>query len=116
VEETVSDNYYKAVQSVNPKNQYREVLLACSLAGTDERNQFPAAALRVPLTQILGRPMDIPAYAKHLSEFCKPERGPALVKVGARKNYKYFFVDPLLRPFAIIKGLDDQMLATRHLT
>jgi hypothetical protein len=51
--------------------------------------------------------MEIPAFARHLNEFCKADRGPALVKEGRAQNFEYRFSEPLVRPYAVIKGVAD---------
>src|SRR6185295_7064347 len=93
-----------------PKNQYREALLSCALADADERGCFSAAALREPFSRIVGRKMDIPAFSRHLKEFCDPSRGPVLVKEGKAKSYKYSFAEPLMRPYVVIHGVREGLM------
>lgn len=109
-DETVKDGYFKSVLSTKPANQYKEVLAACAKAQTDERGFFKTADIRGPLSEIMGRDMDIPHYARHLKEFCDSARGPALIKLGKPKSYQYRFADPLLRPYVILRGMADGML------
>lgn len=105
--ESVREAYAKAIRSTKPGNQYRQALLACALAETDDRGLFQRAHVRDRFSSLMGRRMEIPAFARHLNEFCKPDRGPALVKEGRAQSFEYRFAEPLVRPYALIKGVAD---------
>jgi Cdc6-like AAA superfamily ATPase len=107
-DETVRDAYLKAVRSTKPRHQYREALLACARAETNEKGFFNAASIREPFSKILGRAVDIPNYARHIKEFCDPLRGPPLIREGKPKSYEYRFSDPLLRPYVILRGIAEE--------
>lgn len=103
-DETVREAYAAAIRSTQSTSHYRQALLACALAETDEKGYFRASSVREPYSAIMGREMDIMNYNQHLKQFCKDERGPALDRVGVKGNYEYRFHDALLRPYVIIKG------------
>lgn len=110
-DEKITELYSRAVRSAKPGNQYKEALLACALASADERGYFSAADVREPFKRIMRRPeMDIPHFSRHIAKFCTRERGPALVQDGNRKSYEYRFSDALLRPYVVIKGINDRMV------
>jgi Cdc6-like AAA superfamily ATPase len=116
-DEKIKNLYAVAVRSTKPANQYRQALLACAMAPIDERGYFPAKNVEEPFSQIMERQMKIPHFARHLAEFCDEERGPALVKEGKPKSFMYRFSDALLRPFVVIKGINDGLIprdAIRH--
>ena len=102
--ESIRDDYDQAIRSTKPGNQYKQVLLACALAEVNDRGLFQRTAVREKFSLLMGRYMDIPAFARHMNEFCKPERGPALIKEGRAQSFEYRFADPLLRPFVVMKG------------
>lgn len=102
--------YYKAIASSNPDNKYKEVLLACALAKSNEMGHFYAGDVKVPYSAIRQRPMDIPNFSTNLSNLCDPERGPALIKSGVRKSFQYRFANPLLQPLTIMIGVSDGMI------
>lgn len=108
--ESTRQDYAKAVQSAKPNNQFREVLLACALAPPDDFGAFTAAAIRDPISNIIGEPKDIPAFARHLTAFCSEERGPILEKDGTPKNYRFRFIDPMMQPYIVTKGLSDGII------
>lgn len=109
-DESVREAYGDAIRSTQTTSHYRQALLACALAETDEKGYFRASAVREPYSTIMGREMDIMNFNQHLKQFCKDERGPALNKVGVKGNYEYRFHDALLRPYVIIKGKADGLI------
>lgn len=103
------EDYYRAVSSPNKDNKYKEVLLACAMAKSNELGHFYAGDIREPYSLIRGKPMEITNYATNLSNLCKDERG-ALVKTGTRKLYQYRFKNPLLQPLVMMIGVHEGMI------
>ncbi len=97
--------YETAIRSARKENLFSDVLLACALAPTSDLGVFAAQDLRDPLKTITKKRYEIPTYAQHLNEFCMPKRGPILQKTGTSRLYRYRFVNPLMQPFVIMKGL-----------
>lgn len=109
VQESVRQAYYKATMSPRD-NLYPQVLLACALARLDDLNYFAAADVRGPMTRIMGRPYDIPAFSRHLNDFCEDRRGKVLEKTGTPRRYKFRFFNPLMRPFVVMRGLGSGLI------
>lgn len=109
-EHSIRAGYLAAVYSANPAALYEQVLLACALAETDDLNYFNAQSVREPLSRIMGRPWEIPAFSRHLDAFCQTARGPALFKEGQRRRYRYRFAVPLLRPYVLLKGIAERLI------
>lgn len=107
-QESTRDLYYRATFSTR-ENMYKQVLLACACAPTDEKGFFPAAAVRRPLSIIMGRPYEIPQFALHLNAFSS-DRGPMLKKEGTTKKFRYRFTNPLMQPYVTMRGLTDNMI------
>jgi D-ribose pyranose/furanose isomerase RbsD len=107
---SVTSAYEKAIASANKNNLYRQVLTACALADADESGYFYAGDVRPPMSQIMGRAYDIPAFSPHISAFCQDERGPVLKRRGTPKNYQFRFKDPLMQPYVIMRGLDSGLI------
>jgi hypothetical protein len=60
------------------------------------------------LNAITGKHYEIYGFSQHLDKFSSEvSRGPALEKRGSKRCYRYRFVNPLLRPYAILKGMAD---------
>lgn len=110
-QESIAQQYYNATYSAR-ENLYKQVLLACACARSDDRGFFTAASVRESLSVILDRPMEIPQFAMHLNAF-STDRGPVLRKVGVRKRFRYRFTNPLLQPYVLMKGLAEGGLTNR---
>lgn len=107
---TTASDYHNAIRSVKGDNLFREVLLACALAEKDELGYFPSRNVREPLQQILGRPVRISGYVRHLSKFTEAERN-FILQVQEKPNRKFYrFTTPTLQPFIILKGLAEGLL------
>jgi hypothetical protein len=92
------------------ENIYKEVLLACAMAKTDERGKFSASDVREALASILNRRVEIAGFARHLAAFCHPDRGPILRKTGKPKGFQYQFVEAPLQPYIIMSGKKDGLI------
>ena len=109
-QETITTTHHRAVMSARTDSLYRQVALACALARTDELGYFTSSAVRAPMSEIMRRPYQIPAFAKHMNEFCGDERGPILDKIGTRRNYRFRFRNPLLPPYIIMSGISEGLI------
>lgn len=110
-QESIKTAYYDATRSHQPDHLYKEVLLACALAEVDEKSYFTAAAVRVPLRIVAERPdLDIPNFSRHLKEFSEQRRGGILVREGETRRLRYRFVNPLMRPYVVMRGVADGLL------
>lgn len=113
-DQSVTEAYFKAVRSSRVVHQYREVLLACALARTDERGRFTARSVGEALKK-MGIQIAMTSFGRNMEQFCSVDRGPTLNREGLPKNYQYYFDYPLLKPFAIIKGLSEGKIKPSHL-
>lgn len=102
--------YLTATQSPRPENLFAQVLAACALAEKDELGYFTPTAVKEPLSRIMGRTYDIPAFSRHLSEFLSDNRGQVLQRKGEPRKYRYRFKDPLMQPFAIMAALSQGII------
>ena len=102
---SIRSSYERATQSARKDNLFAEVLLACALAPKTSLGFFSASGVREPLSRLMGKPYEIPAFARHLNEFIDIVRGPILEKRGTKHRYFYRFANPLLQPFVILQGL-----------
>jgi Cdc6-like AAA superfamily ATPase len=114
-DQSVTTAYFNAVRSSKLVNQYREVLLACAMAETDERNRFTARSVGEALRN-MGIQIKMTSFGRNLEQFCSKDRGPTLIREGLPKNYQYYFEYPLLKPFTIIKGLSEGQIRPHQLS
>ena len=108
---SIRSEYQTATRSPRAAHLFCEVLTACALARKDQLGYFAAGAVREPLSKITGKPMDIPAFARHLKQFTEEARGPVLQKVGEPRRFFYRFANPLLEPYVILDGLSKGLIS-----
>lgn len=109
-QESTQLDYSKAVHSNRNDSLYKQVLLACALAKPDERGQFSPSAVVEPLSDILNRQVKIDAFQQHLLKFIESDRGAVLVRRGRERAYKFRFRDPMMQPYVIMRGIDDNII------
>jgi predicted Zn-dependent protease with MMP-like domain len=112
VDQTLRDGFDRATTSERQKNIFKQVLLACALAARDDLGRFTAKSVSERLSLITGESYDVPAFAYHLDEFCKENRGRVLDKIGRRKQFKYRFRDSLMEAFVVLKSLELNIIST----
>lgn len=102
-----SSNAYKKAILSNKKNAlYRQVILACALAKTDDEGKFTLTSVIEPLASVLGRKLEIAGFQSHVAAFCTQERGNILEQHGVPRAYKYRFREPKMQPYVLIQGID----------
>jgi Cdc6-like AAA superfamily ATPase len=116
IETSITDAQQSIVSAYNlaiaspRENLFREVLLACALAPTDELGYFTTPSVREPMSKIMGRSYEIPAFARHLNDFCTKDRGQILQRAGAARRYKFRFKNPLMEPYVVMKGISQKLI------
>jgi hypothetical protein len=112
---SIISDYSNATTSSREDALYKEVLLACALADTDDLGWFYAKDVRDPLTRILGKPYKIESFARHLHAFSQHERGPVLEKDERSARPRFRFYNPLLQPYVMIRGLASNLITQEYL-
>lgn len=101
--------YTDATTSSHSYTLYEDVLLACALAKTDDLGFFAPADVREPLSDLKGEQFDIPRFAGHLFQFCT-DHGPVLERRGGERRWRYRFINPLMQPYLVMRGINDGRL------
>lgn len=114
-ESSIVAAYNKAVTSYRKDNMFKQVLLACALATTDDLGFFPAVAVCHPMSELMGKRYEIPSFARHLKEFAEMERGRVLERVGKERKFRYRFRNPLMQPYVIMRGLSSERIGQETL-
>lgn len=109
VQQSILSLYHRATMSVR-ETLYAQVLLACALSKVDALGYFAASDVREPMSKIMRKRYDIPAFSRHLNDFCEPTRGPILQKIGTRRKFRFRFLNPLMQPYVIMQGLSSQLI------
>ncbi|OZI31717.1 hypothetical protein CAL29_27990 [Bordetella genomosp. 10] len=114
-QQSIISSYHKATTSPQD-NLYPQVLLACALAKADGLGSFAASDVRGPLSHIMQKTYDIPAFAQHLNKFCEEIRGPVLLRTGSARRYRFRFVNPLLQPYVLMDGIKKSLIKEAEIT
>ncbi|MEJ0024513.1 MAG: AAA family ATPase [Rhizomicrobium sp.] len=114
-QESVQREYATATHTNRSDTLFREVLLACALAQTDERGLFTPNAVVGPLSSILKRDIAIANFQNHLKKFIGDERGKILIRRGKERAYKFRFRDPMMQPYVIMKGVEAGLIQANAL-
>lgn len=109
-QQSIIGAYHKATNSPR-ENLYPQVLLACAMAKQDNLGYFAAVDVRQPLSNIMKKSYDIPAFSQHLNKFCEVERGPVLQRTGTVRRYRFRFVNPLLQPYVLMDGIKKELIS-----
>jgi hypothetical protein len=109
-QQSLYDDYYKATTSNQAETQFKEVLLACALARTDDSGFFPAVNVIAPLAKIMRKTVRHGNFQRHLIEFVSDGRGGILIRRGEERQYRYRFRDPMMQPYIIMKGIRENMV------
>lgn len=111
-QQAIGASYRRATDSPRKDTLFKEVLLACALAEVDAAGFFRSANIREPLLKITGKNYEIPGFSQHLDKFSSDStRGPVLEKSGTARRFRFRFVNPLLQPYVIMKGIAEKLIA-----
>lgn len=109
VEVTFRDAYRDATRS-NQANYFRQSLLACALAETDDEGWFTANDVLAPYSAILKSKKTISHYEKHLARFSSDDGGNIIEKRGGERQQQFRFTDPMMQPYVILRGIQTKMI------
>ena len=110
-QQTMLRQFDIATASPRRRTLYFQVLVACALAATDELGYFRASSVQEPFSRIRGSEQNISSFVRHLNGLCDDKRGAVLQRFGAPRNYRYRFSDPLMQPYALMRGLENSLLS-----
>ncbi len=83
---------------------YPEILLACALSPRDAQGTFSVADARDTLQRIVNR--EVRGLTNQIAALTEEGRGAVLAKEGAAKLARYHFVEPMLEPYILLRGLE----------
>lgn len=89
--------YRKAIMSSVENSQWKDVLFACATSKCDEFDCFSTTEVTENYRSIANKRNGSIIY--NLGRFCREERGNILEKIGIGRNFKYRFVNPMMKAF-----------------
>lgn len=106
-DQTIVRTYSDAITS-SQRTIFEEVILACAMTTKDDLGFFTPPDVRDPLSMIMEERYELPRYSDHLAQLC--ERGPILERRGGERRWRYRFVDPMMQPYVVVKGIQSGKL------
>lgn len=110
-QETVAREYDDATTSFRADALYEHVLLACALTPGDEWGYFKTQAVASTYSRIMGKVKTSADVYRHLQAFLEEDRACVLVTRGEGRSTRYRFKNPLVQPYAILRGLQSSMIS-----
>ncbi|WP_225205936.1 nSTAND1 domain-containing NTPase [Novosphingobium huizhouense] len=107
---SLKQDYENATHSNQARARYRQILMACALAQSDEVGYFTPKQVVDPLSSILGKDTPVDYFNDNLKEFTEEKRGRVLYRQGSSRIYRYRFRNPAMQPYVIMKGIRDGFL------
>jgi hypothetical protein len=107
-QQSVTEAYYRA--TAGDGDGRRRVLLACALADEDDFGFFSATDLDEPLGRLKGQPEER-ALEEDLRQLAKTEA--VLQRRHEAGTDRYRFVNPLLQPYVVMRGLSEGLVKAR---
>lgn len=108
---TLKNDYQLATHSNQKRARYRQILMACALAQSDEVGYFTPKQVEGPLSDILQKQSTVEDFNNNLKEFTEEKRGRVLHRHGEARIYRYRFRNPAMQPYVIMKGIKDGFLS-----
>ncbi|MEO6100227.1 MAG: ATP-binding protein [Tepidiformaceae bacterium] len=105
------DLYYRATTGTRKKHLWREVVAGCALAESDERGYFSIRNAQEKVSEVTRRVTSQQAISYHLGKLTHEDRGPLLERTGPERRYRYRFVNSLMRPFILMKAMNDGLIS-----
>jgi Cdc6-like AAA superfamily ATPase len=115
-QQSILDEYERAVRSPRRDHLFGKVILACALAAKDPLGWFTPRAVRDRLVVLVGR-ADLPfsSFSRHMNAFASELRGDVLQRGGAKRNHVYRFSEPVMQTYVVLRGISDQVITEEQL-
>lgn len=103
--------YDQSAQTYQPEARFRVVLLACSMAETDENGYFTLSNLNQNFEEFQGKKSEIDTLNKTLRALSGWKRGCIIQRTGTPRNYRYRFTNPAMQPYVIMRSINDGLIS-----
>jgi hypothetical protein len=108
--ESIRSAYQTATVTTRTESIFPAVLLASAVAPEDEHGTFRATDLVAPMRDITCKDYDVSNFTYNLGKLTTEERGNVLETVGGPRRPRYRFANPLMKPYILMKGINDGLI------
>lgn len=102
--DAVRSSYEQAIVRAR-RGIFPEILLSCALAPRDSRGRFAVEDVKTTLENLVGR--EVRGLTNQVAALTESGRGHVLTKTGVGREARYRFVNPMLQPYILMRGLED---------
>lgn len=95
---TLQNSYQLATKTAKQKNQFEDVVYACTLVGTRQKT-FDADEIVLKLNELTKGELKKESINYNLGMLCKKERGEILEKINEAGQTRYKFKNPLMKAY-----------------
>lgn len=108
---SLKTEYQVATHSNHARARYRQILMACAMAQSDEVGYFTPKEVEIPLSSVLKKETKVEYFNDNLKELASPKRGSVLTQQGGARTHRYRFRNPAMQPYVIMRGITDGFLS-----
>jgi len=108
---SLKSEYQMATHSNHARARYKQILMACALAQSDEVGYFTPKQVEDPLSSVLKKETKVEYFNDNLKEFASAKRGNVLTQQGGARTHRYRFRNPAMQPYVIMRGIKDGFLS-----
>lgn len=108
---SLKTDYQTATHSNHARARYKQILMACAMAQSDEVGYFTPREVEDPLSKVLKKQTKVEDFSENLKELASTKRGSVLTQQGAARTFRYRFRNPAMQPYVIMRGIRDGFLS-----
>jgi Cdc6-like AAA superfamily ATPase len=113
---SLRQDYEKATHSNQARARYKQILMACAMAQSDEIGYFTPKQVEAPLSEILDRATTVEYFNDNLKQLTEERRGKVLYRQGSSRIFRYRFKNPAMQPYVLMRGVRDGFLTEDAMT
>ena len=108
---SLKSDYHIATHSNHARARFRQILMACAMAQSDEVGYFTPKEVEEPLSSIFKKETKVEYFSENLKELASEKRGNILFQQGGARTFRYRFRNPAMQPYVLMKGIKDGFLS-----
>lgn len=108
--EQLKSSFRKAVHTANSSLKWKNLIFSCANAKLDEFNSFSISNAVREYNKLTGKSIDGSGIIYNLNKLVTEDRGAVLVKIGKGSTVRYYFKNPMMRPFVKLKLNSEEIL------
>ncbi|MPL54789.1 hypothetical protein SDC9_00255 [bioreactor metagenome] len=108
--EQLKTSFRKAIHTANSSTKWKNLIFSCANAKLDEFNSFSISNAVKEYNKLTGKKVDGSGIIYNLNKLVTDDRGAIFVKIGKGATVRYYFRNPMMRPFVKLKMNSEEIL------